>query len=207
VLFLDELPEYSRQALESLRQPLEDHEVHIARAKDQITFPAHFMLVATQNPCPCGYYGDESGRCRCSAHMIELYQKKISGPMLDRIDMSLTVKRVATKDLLPATKPASANSEVHDFKAKITAAIALQKIRYNSESGRNAYATNRDVRSFMLTPGAKALLDTASERLQLSARSYFKTLKVARTIADLENSQQLMDAHISEALQYRQRTA
>jgi magnesium chelatase family protein len=206
VLFLDELPEYSRQSIESLRQPLEDHEVHISRIKDQITYPARFMLIATQNPCPCGFYGDESGRCECPAGLIMRYQKKISGPMLDRIDMNITVKRVASKDLLRA-KQTQQENQCEVFKQQIRVAHTLQKIRYSDQSEYNAYATNRDITTkFHLLPDAKALLDTASERLQMSARSYFKTLKIARTIADLESCEPVTSSHISEALQYRHRT-
>ncbi len=200
VLFLDELPEYGRAAIESLRQPLEDGVVTIARTNMHVSYPADFMLVATKNPCPCGYATDSTRECTCSAYQIIQYQKKISGPLLDRIDLVLEVSRVEHKKLLKE------NAKQKGSEQQILDARKQQAERYKSTTKTNSNATNDDIKNRMqLSPTAKTLLDTAASRLNLSARSYFKTIKVSRTIADLEESIDIHPNHMSEALQYRYR--
>ena len=198
VLFLDELPEFSHGALEALRQPLEDGSVTISRARDSATYPAEFILVATQNPCPCGYFGT-SKPCSCSAAVIAKYQKRVSGPILDRIDLHLAVNDVDHKHLLDSKK----RSETEVIKHRVAEAYSIQKRRFNGARF-NSSMTNKEIRELaQLTAAAKELLDNAASKLSISARSYVRTIKVARTIADLENSQQINPEHISEALQYR----
>lgn len=204
VLFMDEIPEYSRPSLEALRQPLEDRVIHVARVRDRVVFPANFMLVATQNPCPCGYFGDETRSCSCVPAAIDRYQKKVSGPLLDRIDIIVPLSRVDSKDLID-DRPAASFEETTSFKAKVVKARKHQKERYGS-SKLNATSSSKDISQCMkLSPAAKQLLNTAADKLQLSARAYFKTIKVARTIADIEDSEAIDTGHIGEALQYRQR--
>lgn len=202
VLFLDEIAEYPRLVLESLRQPLEDRKIDISRANGHISFPADFMLVATMNPCPCGYFGDSTKECTCTNSQIDLYQKKLSGPLLDRIDIVINVSKVPNELLL--NQESSSNNQ-HDSASKlIENAIFIQSKRYNSSMTYNASMSNRDIKKYAnITDEAKALLLTASNKLALSARSYFKVIKVARTIADLQNEEQISPKHISEALQYR----
>jgi magnesium chelatase family protein len=203
VLFLDELPEFSHSSLEALRQPLEDGTVTIARVKDSATYPASFILVATQNPCPCGYYGT-SKTCICSAANIARYQKKVSGPILDRIDLHLPVHDVEYSKLLGKQTGASQSGQI---KQRVEAAYQLQRQRFGGTKF-NSSMTNRQIRELaQLTAAAKDLLDSAAEKLDISARSYVRAVKVARTIADLDQSQQILPVHISEALQYRYQAA
>ncbi len=204
VLFLDELPEFSHSALEALRQPLEDGDVTIARVKDSATYPADFILVATQNPCPCGYYGTNK-TCVCSAAAVANYQKKVSGPILDRIDLHLPVHDVEYAKLL-ARRHNSGQSPV--IKQRVAKAYELQRQRFGGAARFNSSMTNKDIRQLAhLTEPAKSLLDNAAIKLEISARSYIRAVKVARTIADLDQSPSILPVHISEALQYRYQSA
>jgi magnesium chelatase family protein len=203
VLFLDELPEYPRATLESLRQPLEDKKITVSQANGHTSFPADFMLVATMNPCPCGFYGDVSKECSCSSGQILAYQNRLSGPLLDRIDLVVNVSRVPNDVLL---NHASMNKKQHEIAQKsIQNAVEKQFNRYKSSIKNNSNLSSREIKSHLaLSPDVRQLLNTATERLGLSARSYFKVIKVARTIADLEDSREIDIPHITEALQYRQ---
>jgi len=201
VLFFDELPEFGRTTLEALRQPLEDRVISVARAKDTIEYPADFMLVATANPCPCGYYGTNNGVCRCSGHQIINYRRRLSGPILDRIDLFSSVHEVAHAKLLQPVVNQAFDDEVRE---RIQQARQLQAKRYQTPSKLNAAMTNTDINRFArLEKAATDVLNTAAQQLNVSARSYMRSVKVARTIADLEGSEQITVAHISEALAYR----
>lgn len=205
VLFLDEIPEYPRSALEALRQPLEDKQVSVSRAGGKATYPADFLMIATMNPCPCGYYGDTTRECTCTTSQILNYQKKLSGPLLDRIDMIVSVSRIANRELL-ASK--SMSYKQHKVNQKlIQKAKNTQAKRYGSSTKNNSNLTSSELRGrIILPPDVESLLSAATDRLNLSPRSYFKLIKVARTIADLDGSEQILPAHLSEALQYRQTT-
>lgn len=204
VLFLDELPEFRRDALEALRQPLEDGRVTIARVKDSATYPADFILVATQNPCPCGYYGT-SKNCTCSGAAIAKYQKKLSGPILDRIDLHLPVHDVEHARLL-AKRPAAGESRA--IRDRVAAAYEAQRLRFGKAARFNSSMNNKQIRELSnLSEQAKHLLDMAAAKLDISARSYVRSVKIARTIADLDNSRDILPVHISEALQYRHQAA
>jgi magnesium chelatase family protein len=202
VLFLDELPEFSRDCLEALRQPLEDRTISVSRVKDSATYPADFILVATHNPCPCGYYGTDKV-CQCSAAAVSKYQKKISGPILDRIDLHLPVNEVDHKRIL---ENRVTQNESHNAKNRVEDAYKLQKERFDKPRF-NSSMTNKEIREkAKLTNNSKDLLDKAAIKLGVSARAYIRTVKVARTIADLDGSESIEPNHISEALQYRQLT-
>ena len=204
VLFLDEMPEFSRSVIEALRQPLEDKEISISRTNRKVSYPADFMLVATMNPCPCGYLGDSKHECKCSEKQILDYQKKISGPLLDRFDLFVNVDKVENSDLM---KEIGSSTEEHNaVKNTITDAIARQAERYGRGGIYNASLSSFQVTSMLkMEHAAEMLLQQASDRLGLSACSYFKTIKVARTIADLDNVPTIMAKHIAEALTFRKR--
>lgn len=201
VLFLDEMPEYSRITLESLRQPLEDKQVHIARVNSRVSYPADFMLVATKNPCPCGYANDATQQCRCSNLQVLNYQNRISGPLLDRIDLVVSVSRVDHHNLLSPTA-----NHTKDYRADIINARLIQQQRFGSSTKTNAHLTNTDMKHIInLEASARNFLNSAATKFLMTARSYFKVIKVARTIADIEKSINITTPHISEALQYRPR--
>lgn len=202
VLFLDELPEFRRNVLEVLRQPLEDGVVTLSRAAMTLTFPARFMLAAAMNPCPCGYLGDPLHACRCDPVAVERYRSRISGPLLDRIDIHLSVPAVPYGELAfgGAAEPSAA------IRARVEAARARQRERFRDEPGlhANAHMAAREVRRYCrIAPEVERLLRAAVERLGLSARAYHRVLKVARTIADLAGAEPLAAVHVSEAIQYR----
>jgi magnesium chelatase family protein len=200
VLFLDEIPEFSRFTLEALRQPLEDKFISVSRAKQTVEYPANFILVATANPCPCGFY-DTPKPCHCTPAQIMHYQHKLSGPILDRIDLHVSVGAVEHEHLL--TSP-DANASDDSVRQRILRARQLQSSRFNSANRLNADMNNRELKTKgQITPPAHALLNKAAERLNISARSYMRAVKIARTIADLEESPDITATHISEALQYR----
>lgn len=205
VLFLDEFPEFPRNVLEAMRQPMEDGIVTIARAAGSVTYPAKFILVAAANPCPCGNYGSDSLRCTCSPHAVERYQKKISGPLLDRIDLHVWVPQVKTESLFG--EPVSTPETSSRMKLRIQKARTLQHKRfYNHIVKTNSEMTTRMVKDFCrLTPEVKQLLETAVTKMKLSARASYRIIKVSRTIADLEEADEIKVTHVAEALQYRQR--
>ena len=201
VLFLDELPEFKRTVLEVMRQPLEDRKITISRAKSTVEYPASFMLVAAMNPCPCGYYGDPERQCRCTPHQISRYLAWISSPLLDRIDLHLEVSRPTYQEL--GSRAEEESSE--QVKKRVDAARKIQLERY---AGKGIFS-NSQLKGNLLTqycalqPSAQALLQNAFEVMQLSARAHNRILMVARTIADLEGCEQINEAHLAEAIQYR----
>ena len=205
ILFLDEIPEFSRSLLEALRQPLEDKAITISRTHCKVTYPADFMLIATMNPCPCGYFGDPTHECKCTTTQIQNYQKKLSGPLFDRIDMNITVEKVKNTDLL---KPQITDTDEHNVvKNTIKIALERQKNRFNQSGKFNSSLSSFEVSNLLeLSPEAQKILQSASEKLNLSARSYFKVIKVAQTIADLAESDIIQAPHIAEALNFRQRS-
>jgi len=204
VLFLDELPEYPRGILEALRQPLEDKQISISRVGQKATYPADFMLIATMNPCPCGFAGSPDHECTCAPNQLTSYAKKLSGPLIDRIDLNIDVSKVDNSDLL---KPASSTSTEHDAaKSEIAVATENQRKRYQKSDFYNSSLSSSQVsKQLHLSSAAKKLLAHASKSLNLSARSYFKVIKVAGTIADLESAPKITDVHLSEALHYRKK--
>lgn len=203
VLFLDEFPEFNHMALESLRQPLEDRVVTISRAEGSLTFPANFLLVAAMNPCPCGYYGDPVKECKCSSTVITRYQKKISGPLMDRIDIFLDIPRIDYEKLVDE-RPSEHSSAVRD---RVEKARQIQIKRFNgSKLTCNAEMTTVEVKQHCkVDAAAQALLKTAMQQIHFTARSFHRTLKLARTIADLDSCDTIEIRHLAEALQYRQR--
>ena len=205
-LFLDELLEYPRSILESLRQPLEDRTISVSRTQGKYQYPADFILVGTMNPCPCGYYGDNEKACSCTSMQILNYQKRLSGPLLDRIDLTISVSRVAHEDLL-GNKSLS-DKQHKAYQSMIENAIAYQQNRYSSSNIYNGSITSQDIdKHISLKPEVKAFLVSSAKKLDLSARSYFKIIKVARTIADIDGDQDIETKHVAEALSYRQISA
>lgn len=205
VLFLDELPEFAHSVLESIRQPLEDRVVTVSRAQGNVTFPANFMLVSAMNPCPCGYHGDTSRHCTCSEAVATRYRHRISGPLMDRMDIFVEVPRVEYEKLTDGGQ-AEASSEV---RARVESCREVGRRRFSeSRLSSNAEMGPVEVREScqrFLDDAAKSLLRMAVNQLALSARSFHRVLKVARTIADLGGSEEITSAHVAEALQYRQR--
>jgi len=204
VLLFDELPEFGRTTIEALRQPLEDKTITISRAKESIEFPANFIFAATANPCPCGYYGnrtDNSRLCDCSAAAIQHYKRKLSGPLLDRIDINITVDPIKHHHLL---EPTPDNNNDASIIRLVTKARAIQYERYKNPRKLNSDMSNRDIQDYAsISAESKDILNLAAKRLDLSARAYMRTIKVARTIADLSQSKDIEVPHITEALQYR----
>jgi len=202
VLFLDELPEFKRAVLEVLRQPLEDRKITISRAKISVEYPSSVMLVASMNPCPCGYYNHPSRECVCAAGMVAKYLNRISGPLLDRIDIHLEVIPVPFDKL--QNQPKSESSA--DIRLRVIKAREIQAKRFSENGGIycNAQMSSKQLRIYSCPDEAGTqILKTAMEKLGLSARAYDRILKVARTIADLEESENVLSHHLSEAIQYR----
>lgn len=201
VLFLDEMPEYSRRALETLRQPLEDRRVTVARVARSVEYPSNFMLIASMNPCPCGNYGSRTQVCRCTPAQIHTYVSKLSGPLLDRIDLQVEVDNVVYEELRGRDK-AESSAEV---KARINRARALQAKRFAEDGiSTNAEMESKQIEKYCsLDSDGERLLQKAFDRLNLSARGTTRILKVARTIADLDGSENVLGKHIAEAIQYR----
>jgi magnesium chelatase family protein len=202
VLFLDELPEFQRNVLEVMRQPLEDGSVTIARAAVSLTFPSRFMLAAAMNPCPCGYFGDPTRECHCTPPMIQRYVSKISGPLLDRVDIQIEVPAVKYKELrAPASSEDSAS-----IRGRVIAARTRQAERYKAEKKTycNAQMMPKMIRKVCaISAEGEKLLENAIVKLGLSARAHDRILKVARTIADLDGAESIASKHLSEAIQYR----
>ena len=201
VLFLDELPEFKKNVLEVMRQPLEEERVTISRAATSLTYPARFMLMAAMNPCPCGYYADPSNECSCTVPQIQRYRSKISGPLMDRIDIHIEVPAVKYRDL--ASQEAAEPSR--EIKRRVDNARKIQLNRFKGmKIYCNAQMTNRQIKKFCeIDEASQKLLEMAIDKFGLSARAYTRILKVARTIADLEAQVNIQPAHLSEAIQYR----
>jgi magnesium chelatase family protein len=203
VLFLDELPEFKRTVLEVMRQPMEERRVTISRAKMSIDYPASFMLVASMNPCPCGYFNHPEKECSCPPGTVQKYLNKISGPLLDRIDLHVEVTPVPFTELSNNTRQ-SEKSE--DIRLRVIKARAIQAERYKDQEGvyANAQISSKQLQEIcVINQAGQNLLKTAMERLNLSARAYDRILKVSRTIADLEGSIDIKTEHLAEAIQYR----
>lgn len=206
VLFLDEMPEFPRGVLEGLRQPMEDGVVEIVRAAGHVSYPASFTLIAAINPCPCGYLGHPKRECKCSPKQIAKYKHRISGPILDRIDLFVSVATVAIEKLTITTKKDPNTISSREAKEKVMKARLMQHQRFvNLSIYTNSQMHNKEVKKFAkVTTDAEAILKLAAEKYDFSARSYFRLIKVARTIADLEGSESVLSTHMAEALQYRQ---
>ena len=220
VLFLDEAPEFRRDLLESLRQPLESGKAVITRVRGNLTFPAKFTLVAAMNPCKCGYYGDEEKKCTCSAHEVYQYQRKLSGPLMDRIDLQINVPRIAVNELRKKVTDKNGAEETAKMKKQVIQAREVQLARFSnfppkvdppSEKKKKKIFTNselssKEIEKFAeLDPVAEKFVETATKNQFLSPRSYYRVLKVARTIADLAGAEKVTEGHLAEAFSYRLR--
>ncbi len=201
ILFLDELPEFNRLALEALRQPLEEQQIQLTCTDGYIIYPADFILIATMNPCPCGYFGSATHRCTCHSAQLYSYRKKLSGPLLDRIDMSVEVS--GTPQSVYVKNTTTGTPEHDNAKTQIANAIQLQRARYGSKLSNSRLASHQVVAHIPLNYDCQAFLTDASKQLGLSARAYFKVIKLARTIADLDQCPNVTVEHLAEALQYR----
>jgi len=201
ILFLDELPEFKRNVLEALRQPLEDGQVTISRAITSLTYPASLMLVAAMNPCKCGNWGDPAHQCQCTPHQVQTYRSRVSGPLMDRIDIHIEVPAIKFNEI-SSDKPAEASSAIRE---RVTRAREIQYARFKSDGiYANAHMKPRHIRKYCkIDEDSLNLMEKAMNRLGLSARAYNRILKVARTIADIEGSEKIATEHISEAIQYR----
>lgn len=209
VLFLDEFPEFDRRVIESLRQPLEERSITIARSKGSVTLPAHIIFIAAMNPCPCGYFGSLHKTCSCTPVQVDRYRKKISGPIMDRIDLWTAVEHVAYETLGGAHNNSSdlvhnqKRLTCHELKKSITQAHTIQEHRYHSKTKRNADLTAQEVSEIFLPLKLRDFLNQSAAQLKLSPRSYYRIIKVARTIADLAQSPVIEKEHLLEALHYR----
>lgn len=207
VLFLDEFNEFPRSALEALRQPLEDGELTISRSRQRVKYPSEFMLIASSNPCPCGYLNHPEKECRCTPRQIFNYQKKISGPILDRIDLHINVAAVDVEKLKKERRSNQSKTSAQ-IRERVKKAREIQEERFKKERIRtNAEMKNRHIKAYCnLSEKTEEMLSKAASRFNLSARGYFKMIKVAKTIADLDQAQEIAPKHIAEALQYRLKT-
>lgn len=208
VLFLDEMPEFKRNTIESLRQVLEDGRITISRINGAIDFPAKFILLGTMNPCPCGHYSQSKKNCRCTEKQIINYQNRLSGPLLDRIDMQVETTPISWSELSRPTSDAYHNGDTSlEIKARVMAARRWQRNRFRNLSiSTNAEMSNQEIGLFCdLSPESRELISSIEEKINLSARSYFRLLKLARTIADLAQEKEILPGHLAEALQYRMR--
>jgi magnesium chelatase family protein len=202
VLFLDEMPEFHRGVLETLRQPLEEGRLTVSRAQGSVTFPARVMLIASMNPCPCGFAGDRSKNCFCTPMQIQKYRAKVSGPLLDRIDLQLEVPALSVAELT-SDQRAEPSAQIRE---RIAQARGIQSGRFSGDAALfcNAQMKHRDLKNYCcIDEKGKQLLRRAVEKLGFSARAYDRVLKVARTIADLAGSEPILPAHLAEAIQYR----
>ena len=209
VLFLDELPEFPRSSLEALRQPMEDGTINISRSAGSSSFPAQFMLVAAANPCPCGYLGEPKRECRCSSRQILRYQSRLSGPLMDRIDLHINVPAVETEKLIESRSKEnlSRGEDSASIRKRVLRARTIQNKRFSGLGIQvNAKMRNKEVKKFcILSPQVQLILKQAVNSFRLSARAYFRVIKVSRTIADLAGSGEIKPEHVAEALQYRAR--
>ncbi len=205
VLFLDELNEFQRSTLEALRQPLEDGHVSISRSKGSVVYPSNAILVASANPCPCGYLNHSKKSCSCTQREVEKYRKKVSGPILDRVDIHIEVPDVETRKLSFSAEKESSREDSNEIRKRVEKAREIQKRRFEKEKIlTNGEMKNRDIKRYsLIQKEAERLLTLASSKYLLSARSYFKVIKIARTIADIEEKREIEKNHIAEALQYK----
>jgi magnesium chelatase family protein len=205
VLFLDEFNEFPRQIMEAMRQPLEDGYLTISRSKQRVKYPADFMLVASANPCPCGYLNHPKRNCTCSQQQVRKYQKRISGPILDRIDLHVGIMPVDTTEFSDNQKNSELLESSESIRNRVISARQKQEERFKNESiCSNSQMKNSHIKRYCkLAKDVEMILRQASIKFQLSARSYMKMIKVARTIADIEGSEEINISHMAEALQYR----